>query len=34
MTPNRDTLIGKPAIRQAYEGFSKVMAFDVRFTVK
>jgi uncharacterized protein (TIGR02246 family) len=33
MTPNRDTLIGKEAIRQAYEGFAKMMAFDVRFVV-
>jgi uncharacterized protein (TIGR02246 family) len=33
MAPNRDTLIGKEAIRQAYEGFAKMMAFDVRFVV-
>ena len=34
MTPNRDTLIGKEAIRQAYQGFAKMMAFDVRFVVQ
>jgi uncharacterized protein (TIGR02246 family) len=34
MTPNHDTWIGKAGIRQAYEGFAKIMAFDVRFRVR
>jgi ketosteroid isomerase-like protein len=33
MTPNRDIQVGKTSIRQAYEGFSKMMAFNVRFAV-
>lgn len=34
MTPNRATLIGKQAILEAYQGFAKLIAFNVSFEVQ
>jgi uncharacterized protein (TIGR02246 family) len=34
MMPNHATMVGKPAIRAAYEGGAKAIKFDVKFEIK